>query len=42
MDRLVAGARKEGTFTIYTSLQIEDLKILTDAFEKKFGVKVNV
>jgi ABC-type Fe3+ transport system substrate-binding protein len=41
-DKLVAGARKEGSVTIYTSLQIDDLKALNSVFEKKYGVKVNV
>jgi len=41
-DKLIAGARKEGSVTIYTSLQIDDLKALNSVFEKKYGVKVNV
>ena len=41
-DKLIAGAKKEGSMMIYTSLQIEDLKALNDVFEKKYGVKVNV
>lgn len=41
-DRLIAGARKEGSVTTYTSLQIDDLKALNTVFEKKYGVKVNV
>ena len=41
-ERLVAGARKEGSVTIYTSLQMDDLKALNSVFEKKYGVKVNV
>ena len=41
-DRLIAGARKEGSVTIYTSLQIDDLKVLNTVFERMYGVKVNV
>ena len=41
-DKLVAGAKKEGGMMIYTSLQVDDLKALTDVFEKKYGVKVSV
>ena len=41
-DKLAAGAKKEGSMMMYTSLQIEDLKALTDVFEKRYGVKVNV
>jgi iron(III) transport system substrate-binding protein len=38
-QKLVAGARKEGTFTIYTSAQANDFNALLAAFEKKYGVK---
>jgi iron(III) transport system substrate-binding protein len=41
-ERLIAGARKEGSVTVYTSLQIDDLKALNAVFERKYGVKVNV
>jgi iron(III) transport system substrate-binding protein len=41
-DKLVAGAKKEGTLTFYTSAPVDDVKILTDAFEKKYGVKVRL
>jgi ABC-type Fe3+ transport system substrate-binding protein len=41
-ERLVAGAKKEGTVTIYTSANIEDMTVLTVAFEKKYGVKGRV
>jgi iron(III) transport system substrate-binding protein len=37
---LVAGAKKEGEVTVYTSLISEDLSALSAAFEKKYGVKV--
>ena len=39
---LVAGAKKEGTLNWYTSLQSGDIKALTSAFEKKYGVKTTV
>ena len=40
MQKLIAGAKKEGTVSIYTSLQTTDIGKLADAFEKKYGVKV--
>jgi iron(III) transport system substrate-binding protein len=42
IDRLIAGAKKEGELTIYTSAQVEDMGALTGAFEKKYGIKVNI
>src|SRR5262245_49457099 len=41
-DRLVAGARREGTVVIYTSLNTQDSGPLTAAFEKKYGVKAQI
>jgi iron(III) transport system substrate-binding protein len=41
-DKLIAGARKEGTVTVYTSTEVEDVAVLVAAFEKKYGVKVRV
>jgi iron(III) transport system substrate-binding protein len=38
-QKLVAGAKKEGTFNIYTSAQATDFNQLLAAFEKKYGVK---
>src|SRR5437588_2037429 len=38
-QRLVAGAKKEGTLTIYTSATVDDMAVLTAAFEKKYGIK---
>jgi iron(III) transport system substrate-binding protein len=40
--RLIAGARAEGTLTIYGSAPLDDMAVLTDAFEKAYGVKVRV
>ena len=41
-QRLVDGARKEGELTLYTSAPVDDVAVLTGAFEKKYGVKVKV
>jgi len=35
-------ARKERTVTLYTSMQLVDSRPLTEAFEKKYGIKVNL
>jgi len=40
--KLIAGAKKEGTVTVYTSANIEDMAVVTAAFEKAYGVKVRV
>jgi iron(III) transport system substrate-binding protein len=42
MARLLEGAKKEGTLTLYTSVTVEDMGALTAAFEEKYGVKVKV
>jgi iron(III) transport system substrate-binding protein len=39
-QRLLDGAKKEGTFNLYTAMPLEDIQMITDAFEKKYGVKV--
>jgi iron(III) transport system substrate-binding protein len=41
-QRLIEGAKKEGGLTIYTSAQSDDMGVLVAAFEKKYGLKVNV
>lgn len=41
-QRLIEGARKEGSLTLYTSLTVEDMAALNSAFEKKYGVKVRM
>jgi iron(III) transport system substrate-binding protein len=41
-ERLVAGAKREGTVTIYTSLTIDDMKVFGGAFEKKYGIKLQL
>ena len=40
--KLVAGARKEGTVNVYTSETVEDIGVLSLAFEAKYGIKLNV
>lgn len=42
MERLIAGAKKEGTLTLYTSLAASDVTLMTAEFEKRYGVKVTV
>lgn len=41
-QKLVEGAKKEGELTLYTSAQTDDIGVLASAFEKKYGIKVNV
>src|SRR5262245_4661078 len=42
LQKLIAGARKEGAVTVYSSAASEDLAALVAAFEKKYGVKVRL
>jgi iron(III) transport system substrate-binding protein len=39
-DRLIAGAKKEGVVTVYSSVTVDDQKALVTAFERKYGVKL--
>ncbi|NWB91434.1 ABC transporter substrate-binding protein [Pseudomonas agarici] len=41
-DRLIEGAKKEGSLTLYTSVPIDDMMVVTKAFEKKYGIKVRL
>jgi ABC-type Fe3+ transport system substrate-binding protein len=41
-ERLIAGAKKEGVLSIYSSVTIDDMRVLVSAFEKKYGVKMQV
>src|SRR5665647_2799873 len=41
-QHLVSAARKEGELMIYTSVPVDDMAVLTAAFEKKYGIKVKV
>src|SRR5437016_11370975 len=38
----VEKARQEGALTLYTSMQVVDSRPLSEAFEKKYGIKVNL
>ncbi len=40
--RLVAAAKQEGELLVYTSAPVDDMAVLTTAFEKKYGVKVKL
>ena len=40
--KLIAGAKKEGTVNVYTSETVEDVGALSQAFEAKYGVKLNI
>lgn len=35
-------AKSEGVISLYTSMQLVDSRALTEAFEKKYGIKVNL
>jgi iron(III) transport system substrate-binding protein len=41
-QRLVEGAKKEGSVTLYTSIPEKDMAVLSADFEGRYGVKVNV
>src|SRR5262249_17604272 len=41
-ERLIAKAREEGTLTLYTSMATTESGPLAQAFEKKYGVKVQL
>lgn len=38
--RLIDGARKEGELMFYGSIPVADMAVLTEAFTKKYGIKV--
>ncbi len=38
--RLIEGARKEGELMLYASIPVADIAALTEAFTKKYGIKV--
>ena len=40
--RLIAGAKREGTVTVYSSLTVDDMKVFGGAFEKKYGIKLQL
>ena len=37
---LLEGAKKEGGLTVYATMPAEDLRLLVDAFTRKYGLKV--
>ena len=39
-QRLIAGAKREGTLTLYSSAILEHMMAVANAFEKKYGVRV--
>lgn len=41
MQKLIAGAKKEGELNLYTSAQSDDMGALVGAYEKKYGIKVS-
>src|SRR5258705_5790111 len=41
-QRLASGAKQEGVVSIYTSMQLPDSLPLTQAFERKSGLKVSL
>jgi iron(III) transport system substrate-binding protein len=41
-QRLLEGARREGSLNLYTSLTVDDMTALNTAFEKRTGVKVRM
>ncbi len=41
-QRLMEGAKKEGSVTVYTSLTVDDMKVFGGAFEKKYGIKLQL
>jgi iron(III) transport system substrate-binding protein len=42
MEKIAAAAKKEGTFTMYTTFAEKDQPTLMKPFEAKYGVKVNI
>jgi len=42
VQRLVQGAKKERSVTVYTSAPVDDMAVLIAAFEKKYEVKVRL
>jgi iron(III) transport system substrate-binding protein len=42
MDKLIAGAKQEGTLTVYTSAPVDDMTAITSAFTEKYGIKVDI
>jgi iron(III) transport system substrate-binding protein len=41
-QRLMEGAKREGSVTVYSSFTLDDMKVLGGAFEKKYGIKLQL
>jgi iron(III) transport system substrate-binding protein len=41
-QRLIAGAKREGMVSVYSSLTVDDMKVFGGAFEKKYGIKLQL
>jgi len=41
-QKLVEKAKQEGALTLYTSMQVTDSRSLTEAFEKRYGIRVSL
>jgi iron(III) transport system substrate-binding protein len=41
-QRVLAGAKKEGKVVVYTSLNLKDSVPISEVFEKKYGVKIDL
>lgn len=41
-QKLVEAAKKEGTFTFYTTIAEKDIPALVEPFEQKYGIKVRI
>lgn len=42
LERLIAGAKREGELTLYTSAQTSDLGPVVEAYEKKYGIRATI
>jgi iron(III) transport system substrate-binding protein len=42
LEKLTAAANTEGGLTLYTATPVEDVTAMTDAFTKKYGIKVTI
>ena len=42
LQKLVEGAKKEGELNLYTSAQADDIGAVAAAYEKKYGIRVNM
>ena len=42
LQRIEEAARREGELTIYTSTPVDDIRVMTDAFERRYGIRTKV